>query len=1259
MRQSRETSESRRENKGGWIVSNWRSLTVLSVILLIAFVLRVFFAYGTSAGSGFALSGGSDAVYHLHVIEQILNGNFILTDPALNYPFGGVNYSPPLFDWTVAVFAFPLTLFGFSTVEAASISLVYSTAIVGALTCIPVYKLGKEMFNRKAGYIAAAFFAISALAIVRTVFSNGTESAFFVFFFALTTLFLLRAFKAFKPSEEGSLGSRMAVPFKNKAIFRNLLFAALSLTAMTLSWIGFGAVIMILSFIMVAQAVFDRLRGLSAIGTVSIYASVMLFALLISSLYYGVLAGMTMVSLGPLCLAALMIVISFIISIHRIWVISFPVCAAIGIFAIFAASLFMPELHSAMTSIVHPYAEGKFGALLGANSRVTLSAQAVYAGVVTMWFSFIVGTYLLMRLKKKADSPSHMFITMWFVALLFASWKTMDLAYLAAPMYAIGTGVVIVWMLRFANIKGYAETFKGTNVKTFWRKMIKPIPFLTVLAMVFILIMPNVLYAVDASIPGNKKADIDAQIENTLGGFAGGSSSINYLGATNFYIKDSDWSLGTAWDYYAGVKDKTALVTWLDYGAEAVARGNFNVVADHFGNGVATASNVLTGNATEAIIAMAVRLMNGDPAMIDNVSPNAAVAKELKQIICNGKVTIPDSDPVKTSSNIDFVKMRPQVFGPTDFNISSENAMYLVATNYLTGALTDGEIAEMYNKAIALAKNEIGYIGVTGTMLPIYYGDNNLFSTIAFLNDYHLDRNGAPTKYYTAGVPWTGYYFTYKDAMYETMIWKALVGMSLDEYRAMTNDPSLSQNALINGLMLSDGTLKAYPGFGLGSFTVDLEKEWWVMYSPSKEAPYEDWEVMNGLKAQELQETEGGTINYLGGMAFLRYDKDAVKVGGTVTDMSPEPAGIKGMTVALFGTDGEVISKTVTNDEGRYGLMVPSGIDPLSCRIGVYSGTVYSMEVFSDDVANIIADVEDDLNINIPWAELEGTLVAGTDPVYEEVQIEMEGKVSERTYSFSSAAMTGEFSKDVVPDTYAVTMTLNGASVYTGTFTLYPGVMNVGDIDIKEVAAEVTVKDRFGAVMEDAEVVICLTADGTEVASAKTDENGVAKMSVAPGSYTVQLRDNEYDGKTWVLVTSSSTASTTSFTARLGTTSRVSVILIEAEKLTITGVAAGDEITVMNGAYTPRGTFMAFAVAAGTTEEVYVPTGDYPDVTSYTVSVKNEDGVRYFPVPASKTVSVPAPVPANMGSLEITMTYKDKDNKVSDNAGVVAFIDSD
>jgi len=371
MRQSKETSEGRPGSKGGWIGNNWRSLAVLSAIVLIAFILRVFFAYGTSAGSGFALSGGSDAVYHLHVIEQILNGKFITTDPALNYPFGGTNYSPPLFDLAVAIVAFPLKLFGFSTSEAASIALVYSTAIVGALTCIPVYKLGKEMFSRKAGYIAAAFFAISAVAIVRTVFSNGTESAFFVFFFVLMTLFLLRAVKAYKPAPEGESG--IAAVFGNKDVFRNMIFASLSLIALELSWIGFASVIMIISFIMVVQAVIDRLRGASAIGIVKIYAAVMLFSLTVAALYYAVLGGMAMIILGPICLAILFTIISLIISLHRVWVITIPVCIAIAAIVFLITAFFIPDLHTAMTSAVYPYAEGKFGTMLSSSSAVALS----------------------------------------------------------------------------------------------------------------------------------------------------------------------------------------------------------------------------------------------------------------------------------------------------------------------------------------------------------------------------------------------------------------------------------------------------------------------------------------------------------------------------------------------------------------------------------------------------------------------------------------------------------------------------------------------------------------------------------------------------------------------------------------------------------------------------------------------------------------------------------------------------------------------
>jgi asparagine N-glycosylation enzyme membrane subunit Stt3 len=1264
MRQSRDNSAGRRGNIGGWVVSNWRSLTVLSAIVLIAFMLRMFFAYGTSAGSGFALSGGADAVYHLHVIEQILNGGFVIKDTSINYPFGGTNYNPPLFDISVAILAYPLKLFGFSTAKAASIALVYSTAIVGALTCIPVYKLGKEMFSRKAGYIAAAFFALSSVAIVKTVFSNGTESAFFVFFFVLMTLFLLRAVKAFKPSEDGTLIGKISAPFGNKTVFRNMIFAALSLTALMLSWIGFPAVVMVLLFIMLVQAVFDRLRGVSATAFVSLYGSVILFALLISALYYAVLAGMTMFILGPLCLALLMIVISFVISHHRVWVITIPVSIAVAVAVFLITSFFMPALYAAMTSLAFPYAEGKFGALLGSYTSVALSSQAIYAGVVTMWFSFIVATYMLLKLRKKADSPSHIFITMWFLAMIYMSWKNMDLALLAAPMYAIGTGVVIIWLLRRTDIKGYAESFKGTSVKTFWRKMIKPIPFLTVLGIVFILIMPNVLYAVDASIPSNKKADYDANMHDALGGIGSGSStaSVNYLGATNYYIKDNDWSLTTAWDHFgkSSYSDKPALVTWLDYGAEAAAKGNFNVVADHFGNGVSVASNVLTGTSSDAIAAMAVRLLTSDRSALNDIDIPQAARTELENIVFNGKVTVA---PDKTASNIDYVRSNPQIFGPTDFNISAENAMYLVALDYIKKTFTDGEIADMYNKVIGHTEHEIGYIGVTGSMLPIYYGDNNLFSTIAYLNDHYLDRNAAPTKYYTAGVPWTGYYFTYKDAMYETMIWKALIGMSLNEYRAMTNDPGLSQNTLINGLMLSDGTYKAYPGYGLTNFSVD-PKEWWVMYTASTEAPYENWKLMNAFEAQELQDTEGGTINYLGGMAFLRYDGSGNVIKDTVVTPpagSSDSKGVGGLTVALFGDeDGErvLIGKTMTNKNGEFSFMVtPSPTH----EIVLYSGTVGTMEV---------EYVHSGGKMEIKMSDLTGTIsdMLQTD-IIDDIVIELIGKFSGEEYYFNPDKVDpglpelpyGEFSKTVVPDTYAVKMTLNNADIYTGTFTLHSGAMDVGVISVKEVAVEVTVKDKYGALINGAEVdVISTVADESgefQIVSTTTNEKGVAKISVAPGTYTVQLKDHEYETKTWMLVSSSSTTTTTAFTARLNSVSRVSVIMVEAAEVFVNGVTEGDEITIMNGAYTPRGTYSAYVVAESSSTTIFVPVGDYLNASSYTVSVKNSDGIRYFPVSEINTVNVNTA--QIMHEVKITMTYKDKDGKVSDKAGVISFVDPD
>jgi asparagine N-glycosylation enzyme membrane subunit Stt3 len=1229
----------------------------LSAIVLIALILRVFFAYGTSADSGFALSGGSDAAYHLRVIEHILtNGTPIVTDSALNYPFGGLNYNPPLFDWAVAAAAFPLTLFGFSAAEAASAALAFSTAIVGALTCIPVYLLAKEMFSRRAAIVASAFFAISSVAIVQTVFSNGTESAFFVFFFVLMTLFLLRAVKALKrPAADVSAKNNMLAPFKDKKVFRNMIFATLSLIALQLSWIGFISVIMLISFIMVVQTVADRIRGDRALSYVSLYGTVMILSLLVVSLYYVLLMGMTMLIAGPLCLALLLVVISLLIASHRVWVITIPVSIVILAAVFTVTAFFIPSLHDAMTSGFYPYAEGKFRSLMTLYNGVTLSTQAIYAGMVTMWFSFAVAARRLIRLPKKASSPSYMFITMWFVAMLFFSWRSVDLAYLAAPMYAIGTGVVIMWLLRWIKLKDYLASFKGATPRSIWRKVLKPAPFIAVLATVLMLLVPNVLYAVDASIPSNEKANYTADMH--LG--ASSEESINYLGATNYYIKDNNWSLSEAWAHYSENQPDAALATWLDYGAEAIARGGFDVVADLFGGGAAAASNILLSSPSGSTASMIVRLIDHDRSALDVISGQTFT--DLKRIIEDGKVPVSMS---ADATNVDYVKFNPNIFGATDLNISGENAMYIVAVYYMTTNLTDGEMAEIYNAVCNATGHQIGYVGVTGTMLPIYYGDSSIFSTLAFLNDYHLDSNGAVPKYYTAGVPYQGYYYTYTDRMYETMIWKSLVGMSLEDYKAMTNDPGLSINALIRGLMLSDGTYKAYPGFGMSTFDIDA---WWATYNPEDDYSGE-WELMDAYKAQALQEEQGGIINYFGGMAFLKYNGVGETVSGTVNTPAPKSEGIGGMTVALFDADGNLIGQTKTNENGEYGIMVPNSAS--FNEIGVYCGSIYAMEVYRGPAGST--------DIKIPWAELEGK-ITGLDAVsaaVTDVLIELEGKYSGKVYTLNPDAI-GDFAENVVPDTYTVTMTLNDVSIYTGTFTLYPGIMNVGEINVKTVAVDVTVKNSYGAVVPDIEVFITyLDADGTtKVAdSAITDSSGVAKMNVAPGEYLVQQDPASFNG--WMLTSSSLSSNTAAFTATMGSTSKPSVVKVDATEVTIevdgTKIKEGDVITLTNGVYAPYCTYTASvkATAAGTHVPVLVPTGDYGNAETYTATVIKtmstaDTVVMYAKVSDTDDINAADWISGwdwtggepwtDSRKVTVTMTY-DKDNKPVYAAGVVSLI---
>ncbi len=182
----------------GWLKEHWLPLS-LFVIVLAAFLVRFVYAYGISAGDNYALSGGSSASSNLRIVMEIMAGTYDPSSVAsLNYPFGSVSAYGPAYDYIMAGITQIVTAFAISDRTAAAGTIAWAAPILGALTCIVIYGIGKKMYreDRVVGVVSALFYAFFGLIIMTTPFSSGSGFAFICFFASLMVYFILCALKA-------------------------------------------------------------------------------------------------------------------------------------------------------------------------------------------------------------------------------------------------------------------------------------------------------------------------------------------------------------------------------------------------------------------------------------------------------------------------------------------------------------------------------------------------------------------------------------------------------------------------------------------------------------------------------------------------------------------------------------------------------------------------------------------------------------------------------------------------------------------------------------------------------------------------------------------------------------------------------------------------------------------------------------------------------------------------------------------------------
>jgi len=231
----------------------------------VALFIRVYFPYDSVFSDGSVWFKGADPWYHMRLVENLVQHfpHRIYFDAYSYYPHGAVIPWPPFYNWIIGAAALIVGSGHPSphTVETVS---AFTPAVLGALTVIPVYFIGKELFNRWVGVISAAIlFILPSEFLSRSLLGFTDHHVAETLFSAVTILFLIMAVKRAREREisfSHIINKDWAV-LKKPLIYT--LLAGIFLGIYLLTWVGGLMLVFIIFAYLVIQFIIDHLRGKS------------------------------------------------------------------------------------------------------------------------------------------------------------------------------------------------------------------------------------------------------------------------------------------------------------------------------------------------------------------------------------------------------------------------------------------------------------------------------------------------------------------------------------------------------------------------------------------------------------------------------------------------------------------------------------------------------------------------------------------------------------------------------------------------------------------------------------------------------------------------------------------------------------------------------------------------------------------------------------------------------------------------------------
>jgi dolichyl-diphosphooligosaccharide--protein glycosyltransferase len=423
-------------------------------------------------------------------IEVLVNNfpHFNSFDPYMLYPEGGGGLSRPFFDWIIAGIIL-LVSRGAPTLHTIEAVGAYMPAILGTLTLIPVYFIGKELFNRWVGVISAALVVILPGEFLHRSLLGFTDHHVAETLF--TTVCILFLIMAIKRAREREISFSHILSRDWPTITKPLVYTLLAgvfLGIYLLSWWGGLLFVFIIFVYLVIQFIVDHLRHKSSdylciVGTpLFLIAFLMLLPLLVT----GRVGTIDRVALLFAIVAPIVLsIISRLLAGKALKPVYYPL-TLLGLAAIVLAAFHAinPSLFQYMSSLFSIFTPSS--AMRTVLEMTRLTPSIAWTNFNTSFFLSFISFAMLIYVAIKEKSADKTLFLVWSIIILIITLEERRWGYYYAINAALLAGYFSWKMLDIAGLSkllakskevvGAVKKFKKREKKA--REKAKPKTFM-------------------------------------------------------------------------------------------------------------------------------------------------------------------------------------------------------------------------------------------------------------------------------------------------------------------------------------------------------------------------------------------------------------------------------------------------------------------------------------------------------------------------------------------------------------------------------------------------------------------------------------------------------------------------------------------------------------------------------------------------------------------------------------------------------------